>query len=340
MNTRRRIEKKHEKLNVLVVGCGYFGQKRLQAISELQDAVALVGIVDRDLEKAKTMGAAFEVPYADSMQEFDPSSVDAVIISTPNNTHSELAIEAMNRGWHVLVEKPLASTVAEASAIVKTAKRTKRIVKTGSNHRFFPTVQKAREIVESGSLGRVLSFRGSIGNNGEHVAGSWFWNKEVSGGGTFIDNGCHLIDIARMFMGDFVSCIGQTSNVYWKKTRVEDVGTGIFTTKDGRVATISSAWIQWHGYLYIELWLEKGFIIIDGHNNDVLTVGDKGGDVIQTLDFSASPKRSYHEEIQYFARCIQENSIVEPDARDGAEVVKMIDGVYRSTRLGTHASLM
>lgn len=327
-NEKKRNNK--SALRIVIVGCGYFGQKRIGACRDLDEIITLVGVVDQDRDRAKQIGDQYGIPYGTILTDFTRSSVDAVIISTPNNTHSLLVTEALSYGWHVLCEKPLASSLAEAQQIVNASSKYKRYVKTGSNHRFFPTVQKAYELFQSGSIGELLSFKGSIGNNGDHVSKSWFWDKNISGGGTFIDNGCHLLDIARMFMGDFVSCVGSTANVFWNKTSVEDVGTGIFVTKDGRQAVISSSWIQWYGYVYFELWGDKGFIIVDGRENNIVTVGQRNSEVVTTYDFSGRPRNSYHMELEYFYACVCQNKPLRPDAHDGFKVIQMISGIYES----------
>jgi predicted dehydrogenase len=320
------------KLRVIVVGGGYFGKKRLYACQDLSKDIEVVGLVESDDRKAQNLSHQYHLTCKPNLVDYRGSHVDAAIICTPNVTHPELAIRALSLGWHVLCEKPLAINSVQAKKISSAAIRYHRFVKTGSNHRFFPPVQKAYHLVQSGKIGDILSFKGSIGNDGTHTANGWFWDKSVSGGGTFIDNGCHLIDLARMFMGDFSSCTGLAANVFWKKTAVEDIGTGIFVTGDGGQAVISSSWIQWRGYLYFELWGTKGFIIVDMRDKDTLTFGRRGETQVKTYDFSGEPKNSYHRELLYFKDCIFKNIPPKPDARDGARVIDMIEAVYTSNK--------
>ena len=79
----------------------------------------------------------------------------------------------------------------------------------------------ARKLVEEGKIGKVLSFNGRIGHNGERLKNSWFWKKEISGGGTLLDNGCHLLDLSRLFVGNFTSGKGLTSNSFWKTLKLK-----------------------------------------------------------------------------------------------------------------------
>lgn len=328
------------KLAVAVVGCGYFGMKRLAAIREAADCIDLRAVVDVDEQRAASASVKYGVRYALDLESVtgDPE-IEALIVSAPNNLHAPLAVRALEAGKHVLVEKPLAINPAEAQRIVDAARANDRYVKTASNHRFFPTVIKAHELYSSGRIGEVLSFRGAIGNNGSLTRQSWFWKKEIAGGGTMIDNACHLLDIARMFMGDFNMCLGQVANLYWKEAEVEDYATGIFVTDAGRQALITSSWTQWTGYFYFELWGEQGYIFVDSRGCDKVTVGDNRNGVVSTYDYGDYPISSHQDELRYFATCVRSDNQPVPSAEDGRRVIQMIDGVYRSTEEKVWVSL-
>ena len=243
---------KKKPLRVVIVGAGFFGTKRLSACLALPNDFQVIAVVDPVDEQRGRIAKQFGVPVAPNLKSLTQKA-DLAIIATPNAFHADMSIEAMKMGLHVLCEKPLATTHSDAKKITAAAKKYDRIVKTGSNHRFFHTVQKAKELYDEGAIGKLLFFKGSIGTNGARVSRKWFWNQKVSGGGTFIDNGCHLLDIARMFMGDFVSCTAAMTTNLWKETHVEDVGSAIYKTKDQRQAVITGSWLQWAGYLNIEL---------------------------------------------------------------------------------------
>ena len=327
-------------LPVAIAGCGKFGSKRIQACSSIPDIIDLRAVMDSDPERAAKAGETASVPhYSDFDQMLEEAEAEAVVLAVPNNLHGPLSVRALEAGKHVLCEKPLAINPAEAERIVEAVESTGRLVKTASNHRFFPTVMKAHELYTSGRIGEILSFRGAIGNDGGLTHDSWFWKKEIAGGGTFIDNACHLLDIARMFMGDFSQCLGQVANLYWKKAEVEDYATGIFVTEEGRQALITSSWTQWTGYFYFELWGDEGYIFVDSRGVDKVTVGDNKRGVVSTYDFGRYPITSHQDELSYFADSIARGEQPVPSASDGLEVIKMIDGVYRSTAEKTWVSL-
>lgn len=324
-------------LKTVIIGAGSFGTKRLEACLSMPGDFRVVGVVDPSSSRQQTISQTFRIPTFGSLAELKETP-DFAIISTPNRDHVAVSVETLKRGMHVLCEKPLAPTLRGARQIATAARIHKRFLKTGSNHRFFHTVQKAKELYENGSIGKLLHFRASIGINGQRVAGKWFWDPSISGGGSFIDNGCHVLDIARMFMGSFVSCSAYMTNVFWKKASVEDLGSAIFVTKDKRHAVITSSWIQWAGYLHIELWGEKGYIIIDSTTHDTVQVGGKSG-ICTTYDYSNEPKTSYHRELLYMKECIFGGKQPQPNGDDGAAVIAMIESAYASSKKKTWVNI-
>ena len=327
-------------LSVAVAGCGYFGTKRIQACAKIPDEINLRAVMDMDESRAAQAGAAAGVNhFSDYDALLNETDIDAIILAVPNNMHASMSVQALEAGKHVLCEKPLAIRPSEAQLIVDAAEVNGRFVKTASNHRFFPTVTKAVELYSEGLIGQALSFRGAIGNDGALTRDSWFWKKEIAGGGTMMDNACHLLDIARMFMGDFSQCLGQVANLYWKQAEVEDYATGIFVTEEGRQALITSSWTQWTGYFYFELWGDAGYIFVESRGGDKVTIGDNRHGVVHTYDYGDYPITSYQDEVSYFARSVIASEQPVPSASDGLAVIKMIDGVYRSTAKKTWVSL-
>ncbi len=323
----------HKKLRVVIIGCGYFGQKRIEACSHLNQYIDLTGVIDINEKQAKNISQTLHVPYATSIEQFlKTHSADIAIISVPNNQHTTLTCDALKRGLHVLCEKPLAPTFTEAKKIVAAAKKYKRFVKTGSNHRFFPTIQKAHEIIQKGTIGKVLCIKGNIGTDGLHTKHSWFWKKPQSGGGTYIDNACHLLDITRWMMGEFDTCTGMIGNIFWKKALVEDIAGGVYKTKDKRLAIITSSWTQWKGYLSLEIWGDRGYILIDSKYGDSMVVGNRISKKERNYNFAGKPISSYADELLYFISCIKKGREPKPNATDGAAVIKMIEGVYQSAK--------
>ena len=203
------------------------------------------------------------VPIIEYSKILKDKSIDVVCICVPNKYHKQIIIESQDQK-NVFCEKPISRNLNEAQEILEEAKSSDKILQVGSNHRFFESVLYAKKLIDQGVIGEILSFNGRIGHNGERLKDSWFWNKEISGGGTLLDNGCHLLDLSRFFIGDFISGTGLISNTYWKGIEVEDTASGIFKTKDGKTATIFCSWRLLSGYFFFELNGSEGYINVDG----------------------------------------------------------------------------
>ena len=332
-------------IKVAQIGAGSFGKKRAESVQKCERS-ELLAIADANSETAAKAAEALGVKSLDLEDVLQSPDIKVVTIATPNANHAELACSALRSGKHVLCEKPVARNAEEALEILKVSNETGKKVKVGSNHRYFSSVLKARQIVDSGYIGRVVSFNGRIGHNGERIKGSWFWDKEQSGGGAILDNGCHLLDIARWFMGDFVKGSGLTANAYWKDAEVEDTATGVFATVDGRVATINASWRLLSGYFHFELNGEKGYVTVDGrfdtHGGDRVFVRNlEDGGEIQSFDFGHVRPESYKLELEEFFQALDEGRSPDPSAEDGYKIMKMVEAIYstKSIDIPSHVDL-
>jgi|MudIll2142460700_1097286.scaffolds.fasta_scaffold01290_3 predicted dehydrogenase len=322
-------------IKVGVIGVGSFGEKRASAVKTCKNG-DLLGVADADTSRAKAVSGKLGVRSYSVDELFEDKNIEVVVVCLPNKYHAPVTIQALKAGKHVLCEKPLSRNAEEARQMVRAAEEAGKLLKTGSNHRYFESVKKAYDIAKSGEIGDVISFNGRIGHNGERLKNSWFWDKEVSGGGTLLDNGCHLLDIVRWFMGDFAEASGLATNVYWKDCQVEDTATGVFLTKDGKMATINSSWRQLAGYFHFEVNGTHGYITVDGrfdtHGGDNLYWQSlKGRGEIQSINYGHVKPNSYGLELEEFFADIERGIEPKPSGRDGLEVIKMIEAIYKSS---------
>jgi predicted dehydrogenase len=331
-------------LGVAVVGCGGIGTRRAATAAE-NERTRLVAVADVAAERAQGVAARFNCAWSTNWEEVvGRDDVQLVIVSTSNDAHAPVSIAAMERGKHVLCEKPLARNPEEARQMVETARRYNVKLKTGFNHRFHHQVQKARELYEAGAIGELIFIRARTGHGGgEAFAQSWFAKKERSGGGTFLDNGVHLLDLARWFMGEFVQASGFVSTNLWLIAPCEDNGFGLFRTADNRVASLHSSWTQWRGYLYMELWGTKGFLIIDYEPPRTVLVqrerGPSGESVEQVFSFAGVRDRSWERDLEEMVRAILEDREPLASGYDGLRAVEMAYAVYRSSETGMAVAL-
>ena len=192
------------------------------------------------------------------------SAVDAVVVATPHELLGPIASAAAAAGKHVLLEKPGARSVAELDALSEAAKSGGALVRVGFNHRYHRAFRKAREIFESGALGELMFIRGRYGHGGRPgYEREWRANRERSGGGELIDQGVHLIDLSRWFLGDF-TCVRGSARTYFWNMSVEDNGFLLLETERRQVAFLHASWTEWKNLFSFEIAGRVGKVQIDG----------------------------------------------------------------------------
>lgn len=321
-------------LNFVLIGVGSFGKKRAQSIKKSKNAT-LVGLFDKDKALLKSVSEELNVKAYDEEEIFKKDNeIDVVCICAPNKYHIDYIKKSIESNKHIFCEKPLVKNLQEAQELLEYSKGYKKKIQIGSNHRFFESVIYAKKLVDENIIGEILSFNGRIGHNGERLKDSWFWKKDISGGGTLLDNGCHLLDLSRYFCGSFDNGIGSTSNSYWKNLEVEDTASAIFSSNLGKTATIFCSWRLLSGYFFFELNGSEGYINVDGrfdtHGGDKIFWSTTKDKKINSRDFSEIKPNSYTLEIENFVNTVNNNLECSPSLKDGFEIMKMIKCVYKN----------
>jgi predicted dehydrogenase len=244
-----------------LIGCGGIGQLRAAAIAQLSFG-EFVALSDLDESRAEALAASYGgAVIADWRDLLRMDEVEAVIISTPPSVHAEMSIEALRAGKHVLCEKPLARTPEECREMVKMAEQCGRFLATGFNYRFYPSIEKARDLLDSGLIGELDHIRSYTGYSAADHNHEWLHDVEVMGGGALRDNGIHLIDLTAYFLGDVTEVKGMASNSVWAFEGCEDNGFALLRNSAGNIATLQASWTEWRGYrLLVELYGRRGCI--------------------------------------------------------------------------------
>ncbi|WP_438347974.1 Gfo/Idh/MocA family protein [Paenibacillus sp. FA6] len=275
------------KIKVAVVGCGTISKKRHIPEYAANPNVELVGFCDLVLERAEgyaqQYGGRAYTSYEEMLKVEKP---DAVSVCTPNVLHAPCAIAAANAGAHVLVEKPMATNEADALAMIEAARKNGVFLMAGHNQRLMPPHQKAKEILQSGKMGKVISFRTSFGHPGPErwsVDGrdSWFFRKEEAIMGAMGDLGVHKADLIRWLLDDEVAEVAAFVNTLHKEgTDVDDNATCILRMKSGTVGTLVASWTYYKGGdNSTVLWCENGVMHIGTHPVDQVIVELRDGSV-------------------------------------------------------------
>jgi predicted dehydrogenase len=241
-----------------LIGCGEIGRLRADGLRRSGRCLAAVSDLDEARAAAMAGGAAIERNWRDLIERTD---LDAVIVSTPPSLHAEMTIAALRAGKHVLCEKPLARNADECKAMIAAAQECGRFLATGFNYRFYPSVMKARELLDSGVIGKVDHIRSYTGYSAAAHNHPWLHDAGVMGGGSLRDNGIHLLDLTSYFLGDVAEMQGAASGLVWGYPGCEDNGCVVLRNQRGAIATAQATWNEWRGYRFqIEITGERGII--------------------------------------------------------------------------------
>jgi predicted dehydrogenase len=249
-------------VNVGIIGCGAIGRKRAQHLAQAR----LIHCVDVDPSRAAGVASLSHgcVSGADWRPLLDRAEVDAVVIATPQESQAEIMRAAIIAGKHVLVEKPAARNVEELLDLPQLAAQHDVRVRVGFNHRYHRAFQQARRLVDSGILGPLMFVRARYGHGGRTgYETEWRAQPQRSGGGELIDQGVHLIDLARWFFGDFVEVEGFAHTYYWDMP-VDDNGFMLLKTATKQVAFLHASCTEWKNVFSWELYGRNGKLQVEG----------------------------------------------------------------------------
>jgi predicted dehydrogenase len=248
-------------LRAAIAGCGLIGRKRAASLPPGSVAVCC----DPDGARASHLAASYGAEsFTDWREGVTRDNIDVVFVATVHDQLAKVASAAASAGKHVLIEKPGACRASELDAVAEAAKRTGALVRIGFNHRYHRAFRKAREIFESGALGPMMFIRGRYGHGGRPgYDREWRADPERSGGGELIDQGAHLIDLSRWFLGDFTNVRGSTPTYFWDMP-VEDNGFLLLETARGQIAFLHASWTEWKNLFSFEISGRMGKLEISG----------------------------------------------------------------------------
>ena len=281
-------------MHIAIIGCGLIGKRRAQ-IAHQSSGDEVVIVADVDESRAKTL--ADEIGCLATMdweRVVCRDDLDVVVVATPNKYLMPVTVAALKTGKHVLCEKPPGRNFSETEEMVAAAKEAGKVLKVGFNHRHHPAIWKAHEICERGEIGPLMFIRAVYGHGGRPgYDKEWRADAELSGGGELLDQGVHLVDLCRWFLGDFSEAIGFTSTYFWDlgyfensdhrlltadrnppsaishqpsaiRHRLEDNAFALLRTPSGQVAQFHSSWTQWKNRFSFEIFGRDGYVRVEG----------------------------------------------------------------------------
>lgn len=251
-----------ENPGVAIIGCGLIGAKRANALAPAK----LIICADLDLQRAQKLADKYpgSIATSDWRAAVDHADISIVIVATTNNSLAEISCAAANAGKHVLVEKPAARNSQELETVIEAARKNDVLVRVGFNHRYHPALLKAKEIVDAGELGELMFIRGRYGHGGRiGYDREWRANPALSGGGELLDQGVHLIDLSRWFLGDFSKIEGFAHTYFWDMP-VDDNGFMLLRTPDQQTAFLHVSCTEWKNLFSFEIYGKNAKLHIEG----------------------------------------------------------------------------
>ena len=353
-----------EKIRIGIIGCGV-GRFHARQYASMAD-VELVALAGLDQDRCQEIARQHNIPrlYRDYSELIAQPDVDAVSVCVPNHLHAPVTLAALEAGKHVLVEKPLATTVTDGEAMAQAAARTGRVLMVAFNYRFRTDSQALKRHVEAGKLGEIYFVHtGWLRDQGIPAgAEGWFGDKARSGGGCLIDLGVHMLDLALWLAGNprvlSVSAttyakLGPQGRGFFPGIRfqgqppsfdVEDLVTAFLRLESGATLTLE---VSWAGYtqkgdrFFVYLWGDQGGAEMNVPNytrEDTLRLyADVQGVRAETrLQTGAESEQTVTGQ---FVRAIRQGRALSPTVEEGLQVLRIIEAIYRSAAEGEEVEL-
>jgi UDP-N-acetylglucosamine 3-dehydrogenase len=259
--------------------------------------------------------------------------IDAVDVCTPNASHAEMAIAAANAGKHVLVEKPIATTLDEADAMISASRAQEKVLMTAHNVRYAPPFVAVGEEIASGSLGEIVAARAAFGHAGPQVwapDAAWFFDRTLSAGGALMDLGVHVADLLRALLSDEVAEVGAMLS---GSKEVEEAAQVIMQFERGAIASMHVSWIATPAPDHqLTIFGSKGTIHLDSATPPVFR---SGSGEVRELTMSAEPNDPYRA----FVSAIESDSEPPVTGEDGRAALAIVLAAYRSAEEKTIVSV-
>lgn len=339
-------------LKIGIIGCGKITEVRHAPEYAENPNCQLAAFFDVVPERAKALAEQYGGTAYDSIEALLASDVDAVSVCVANAYHAQASIQALKAGKHVLCEKPMATTPEDCEAMVAAAKAAGKFLMIGQNQRLAKAHVKAREIIESGEMGRVITFETHFAHPGPEgwtgVRDSWFFDKKVASFGVMADLGVHKTDLIHYLTGKKIvrtSAVLATLNKTFSDGRpitVDDNAYAIYTLEDGVVGTMHVSWTNYgNENNSTKMYMEGGVLRMYDDPKYSLIVEKRDGEVIPyELDLLTSNKeqttggRTSTGVIDAFVESIVTNTPPAISGESAMHAMKVVFANEQSAQLG------
>ena len=325
----------------VIIGMGRMGQTRFQAMRR-HGGFDIQALCDNLPERL----AGYECcTYTDWKECIAHERPEVVVVCTINAVIPDVVCFALASGCHVFSEKPPGRNLADALRMKQSYMATQgQVLKFGFNHRYHNSVIEAKSLIDSGFLGHVVAARGMYGKAANLQREEWRNHLELAGGGILLDQGIHMLDLLRYFVGDFSEVSGITDNLVWKNSEAEDTAFAMLRTPEGKVATLHSSAIQWKHKFDLDIVLTDGYIALNGLLTSTKSYGEErltyykkeldpldgkiGNPTEYTLCFDEDSSWDY-EMNEFYDAIHGDGPIINGTVEDAVQVMSLVEQVYK-----------
>ncbi|MCM3728997.1 Gfo/Idh/MocA family oxidoreductase [Neobacillus cucumis] len=292
--------------------------------------VEISAIWDEDREIGTEMANTFNCLYISDLDQLLDSDVDAVVVCSENSKHKDHVIAAARAGKHILCEKPIATEVEDAKAMIDACEEFGVILQVAYPVRFAPAIQRVREYIRSGTIGEVVAINGT--NHGQ-MPGGWYIEKELSGGGAATDHIVHVMDLIRWILNDEVKNVYAELDTRFYPIDVEDCGMVTLEFESGVIVSIDPSWScpkafpSW-GDVLLEFVGTKGTLSVDTFKQHSTYYNDVEGKV-QHLSTADDMDKGLIED---FLQSIKEKRPPSITGEDGLRTLEVVKAAYESDK--------
>jgi predicted dehydrogenase len=357
----------NDTVNIGVIGLGWPGQRHLEGYAKVP-FVRVAAICDVSEALLASTQATFGIQdtYRDYHELLARPDIDAVSVCLPNWLHAPVSIDAIQAGKHVLCEKPLANTLAEAERLAAAVHASDRIFMLALNNRFRVEIQALKRIIAAGTLGEMYYAKtGWVRRRWAGIVRGWFMEKARAGGGPMIDLGVHMLDLTLWLMGSpkAVRVSGAVYDKFAKQMEpvlgpldIEDLGAAMVHLDTGATIMLETSWGSYieREHIYSEILGTTGGARYERFGGSgwqtqpvppfqlFTTLADEQVNAVPT-NIMLTPEQmlyaSFENEMRHFAECVRDTTQPIATIDQGLEITRILDAIYRSAAEGREITL-
>lgn len=332
------MKKISQKINLALIGAGGMGKRWAWVITQ-SPSFSLRMIVDQNISIAGNLALGLKdcEVETDYRRVLNRNDIDAVLIATPTFLLAPITLATLKAGKHVICEKPGAIKSSDIKKAMILAKRKKLIYLVSFNHRYHEAFLKADSFIKSGKIGEILFIRARYGFGGRPGYEKEWRNKKSLGGGELLDQGVHMIDLAKYFLGEIRNVAGFAENLFWK-SQVDDNAFLLLKNENNRIASIHVSWTNWDPIHSFEIYGTKGFLKVEGlgrkyGGGEKLILGIRSENFIglpeeKVIICDSEANNSLIRILKEFSDAFKAGRETKPSSLEVYETLKIVEKIY------------